>query len=361
MARDDYYEILGVSREASEDEIKRAFRRLARQHHPDVNKEPGSEERFKKINEAYHVLSDPKKRSQYDRFGSSGGPGAGPGFDFEDLFEGGFGGFGGLGDVFETFFGRGGGPSGRRGPERGDDLRYDLTIPLHVAATGEEREIKIDHFITCEACLGSGASPGTSPEKCRECKGTGQVTRVQRTMLGAFTQIAACPSCRGTGETISSPCGKCRGTGRIRKTQTIKVRIPAGVESGHRLRVQGAGDAAMRGGTPGDLYIFVKILPHESFERDGSNLHHRKKISIVQAALGAEVKVPTITGTATLKIPPGTQPGTMFRMRGKGMPRLGGMGTGDEYVTVEVEIPTRLSREQSDILKKFGSSRGEKK
>jgi molecular chaperone DnaJ len=364
MSKKDYYETLGISRNASEDEIKRAFRRLARQHHPDVNKEAGAEEKFKEINEAYHVLSDQKKRAQYDRFGQVGGPGGfGGGFegvDLGDLFEQGFGGFGGFGDMFESFFGgpRGGGRR-RTGPERGDDLRYDLTTPLEAAATGEEREINVDHLITCDKCSGSRAAPGTSPVKCSTCNGAGQVSRSQRTMLGSFTQVTTCPACRGVGEVISSPCPKCRGNGRMRKTQTVKIKIPPGVDTGHRLRISGAGNAGERGGRAGDLYIFIRVTPHESFERDGADLYYKKKISIVQAALGAEVKVPTIDGTAALKVPSGTQPGTTFRMRGKGMPNVGGIGRGDEYVLIDVEVPTRLSKEQSELLKKFGISRGD--
>ncbi len=363
----DYYEILGLKKEASEDEIKRAFRRLARQYHPDVNKDPGAEEKFKKINEAYHVLSDPQKRTQYDTYGQGGGGFGGgqgfEGFDSSDLFGQGFGDTGGLGDIFESFFG------GRR-PERakrggkaqGDDLRYDLTIPLEVASTGEEREITLDHFISCEKCMGSGAAPGSSPVKCSTCGGSGQVSRSQRTILGAFTQITTCPTCKGSGETISTPCPACRGSGRVKKTQNVTFKIPPGVESGHRLRVPGAGEAGIKGGGPGDLYIFMSVSRHKDFERDGSDLYYKKKISFTLAAIGDEVLLPTIDkAVARLKVPPGTQQGTTFRLKGYGMPILGGRGRGDLYVVIDIEVPTKLSAEQAELLKKFGRLRGELK
>ncbi len=360
----DYYELLGLSQEASNDEIKRAFRRLARQYHPDVNKDPGAEEKFKEINEAYHVLSDPKKKTQYDtygRVGPEGSPGF-EGFDIGDLFERGFEGFGGFGDIFESFFGRQRGPRRQKGgPEQGDDLRYDLTIPLEVAATGETREIKIEHYVTCDKCFGSGAAPGTSPTRCNTCNGIGQVSRTQRTMIGSFTQITTCPNCGGVGEVISSPCSMCRGTGRARKSQTVKIKIPAGVDTGHRLRISQAGNAGLRGGRPGDLYIFIKVTPHAYFERDGSDLYYKKKITFIQATLGAEVKIQTIDGIATLKVPPGTQPGTTLRLRGRGIPHLGGIGRGDEYVSLEAEVPTKLSKGEAELLKKFGKLRGETK
>lgn len=365
MPKKDYYETLGVPNSASEDEIKRAFRRLARQCHPDVNKEPGAEQKFKEINEAYHVLSDPKKRQQYDSFGHAGPEtfqGGFRDFDIGDLFSGGFGGFGGFDEIFETFFGRqrssrGGGA----GPERGDDLSYDLKIPLDVASTGQEREIALDHFVQCGNCLGSGAAPGTSPVRCNTCRGSGQVSRSQRTMLGSFTQITTCPDCRGTGEVISSPCSVCRGLGRVKRSHTVKVKIPPGIDSGYRLRVAGAGNAPIRGGRPGDLYVFITVLPHPSFKREGADLYYKKKISFVQAALGAEVAVPTIDGTAKLSIPSGTENQTTFRLRGRGMPNLEGRGRGDELVVIDIEVPKKLSREEAELLQKFGKLRGESK
>lgn len=364
----DYYEILGIGRSASEDEIKRSFRRLARQYHPDVNKDPKAEETFKKINEAYHVLSDPKKRSQYDTYGRVGGPqfeggfpGGFEGFDLGDIFERGFQGFGGFEDLFDTFMGRSRSERGRRGAStQGDDLRYDLTIPLEVAAVGQEREVDVDHFVSCDKCMGSGAAPGTSPVRCGTCSGSGQVSRTQRTMLGAFTQITTCPTCKGTGEVISTPCSNCRGTGHIKKKQTVTFKIPAGIDSGYRLRVTGTGNAGTRGGHSGDLYVFVTVAPHKDFERDGSDLYYKKKISFVQASLGAAIEIPAIDGAkSALIIPQGTQPGTAFRIKGKGMPDINGRGRGDQYVIVEIEIPTRLSREETELLKKLGHIRGD--
>ena len=364
----DYYEILGISKGASEDEIKRSFRRLARQYHPDVNKDPKAEEKFKEINEAYHVLSDPKKRTQYDTYGRVGGApfeggfqGGFEGFDLGDIFERGFQGFGGFEDLFDSFLGRSRGERGRRGAStQGDDLRYDLTIPLEVAASGQEREVDIDHFVICDKCMGSGAAPGTSPSRCSTCGGSGQVSRTQRTMLGAFTQITTCPTCKGTGEVISTPCSNCRGTGHIKKKQTVKFKIPAGIDSGYRLRVTGAGNAGVRGGATGDLYVFVTVAPHKDFERDGADLYYKKKISFVEAALGAQIEIPIIDGNkAILNIPAGAQTGATFRIKGRGMPDIHGRGRGDQYVIIGIEIPTRLNKEEIELLKKFGKSRGE--
>ncbi len=363
MANKDYYEILGVEKNASQDEIKRAFRRLARQYHPDVNKSPEAEKKFKELNEAYQVLSDPKKRQQYDTFGTAGPGFQGfEGFDFGDLFRGGFGRaaeeFGGFGDIFETFFG--GGRRGRRGgPERGDDLRYDLEIPLEVANRGEEREIEIEHLVSCDKCKGSGAEPGTSKQRCGNCGGSGQVRRTQRSFLGSFTQVSTCPKCHGEGEVISTPCKKCRGEGRVRTKNKISLKIPPGIDSGHRLRVSGAGNAGIRGGRSGDLYIFIEVSPHPIFEREGEDIHIKKLISFVQASIGAEVDVPTLDGEVKLHIPPGTQPHSTFRLKGKGMPSLHGRGKGDHYVLIEVETPQNLTKEQNDMLKKFGKLRGE--
>jgi len=362
----DYYEVLGVAKNASEDEIKRAFRRLARQYHPDVNKASDAEKKFKEINEAYHVLSDKNKRQQYDSFGNVGGSpftGGSQDFDISDLFEGGFrnfGGFEGFGDIFESFFGGQPSKRGQKGGRiQGDDLRYDLKIPLEAAATGQEREIAIDHFVQCGTCSGSGAAPGTSPVRCSTCRGSGQVSRSQRTMLGSFTQIGTCPDCRGTGETISSPCPSCRGQGRTRRSRTVTVKIPPGIASGQRLRITGAGDAGVKGGQAGDLYIFVTVTAHPFFEREGQDLFYKKKVSFVQAALGAEVEVPTIDGTAKLSIPPGTQPGATFKLSNKGLPWLERRGRGDEIVTIVIEVPKKLSREEEELLQRLGKIRGD--
>ncbi len=355
----DYYEILGIPRNASPDEIKRGYRRLARQYHPDVNKSPGTEEKFKEINEAYQVLSDPQKRAQYDQFGRVGPEFRGfEGFDFGDLFGRGFEGFGDFGDLFESFFGR---PRARRGgrEERGDDIRYDLKIPLEVVASGGEKEIEIVHLIACEKCRGSGVKPGTTPIRCSTCNGAGQVSRVQRTPFGSFSQITTCPTCRGVGEVIPSPCDTCRGSGRVKGSHKIKIKIPHGIESGYRLRIPEAGNAGIKGGPPGDLYVFIEVMPHPVFEREESDLHLRKIITFVQATLGGEIEIETLKGVAKLKIPPGTQGNTVFRLKGEGLPHLHGRGTGDLYTHIEVETPTNLTAEQIDLLKKFGKLRGE--
>lgn len=352
----DFYEILGIGKTASQDEIKRAYRALARKFHPDVNKEAGSADKFKEINEAYQVLSDPQKRSQYDYFGQAGGPSAaGGGFSgFEGFdFGGGAGGFGEFGDLFDMFFGgreRGG---QRAGPERGEDLRLDLRVTLAEAAKGAEKEIVVPHFITCTTCKGSGAKPGTSPVRCSTCNGSGQVRKSQRTILGNFMQVITCPTCHGSGEMISSPCPACHGTGREKKKHTVKIKVPAGIDSGYRLRVSSAGNAGVKGGSSGDLYVFITVEPHPLFNRDGANLYYRSEISFIQAILGDEIKVPTLDGEATLKVPPGTQPNTNFKIKEKGLPLLQARGRGDLYVLVDIKIPTRLTKEQEELLRQY--------
>lgn len=367
MAKRDLYEVLGISKSASTDDIKKAFRTLARKYHPDVNKAADAGEKFKEISEAYSILSDPQKRAQYDQFGHAapgfGGGGAQgfEGFDFSEMFRGGFG--GGFGenpmeDLFESFFG-GGGSRRRQGPRRGDDLRYDIEITLEEAASGMEKELEIPHYVSCQTCKGTGAKPGTRPEKCGTCKGTGQVRRVQRTMLGNFTQVTSCPDCHGTGEVIKSVCPECRGRGHVRKTHKVMIKVPPGVDTGNKLRVPKAGDAGEKGGEPGDLYIFITVKEDPMFQRDGADLHYRTKISFVQAALGAELEVPTIDGTNILKVQPGTQPNTVLRMREKGLPHLNSKARGDQFVHLEVSTPTGLNKEEMDLLKKFGKIRDE--
>jgi molecular chaperone DnaJ len=349
----DYYEILGVSKNASADEIKRAYRKLARQYHPDVNKEAGAAEKFKEINEAHQVLSDPNKRSQYDYYGTAGGPGGFgfEGFDFGEAFRG-FEGFGEFTDLFDVFFGRE--RAGRRAArEQGADLRYDLRITLEEAFRGIEKEINVAHYTACPTCKGSGAKPGTKPVQCSNCKGSGQVKRTQRTILGSFTQVTTCPTCRGAGEAISSPCPTCRGEARVRKSHKVKVKVPAGIDSDYRLRVAGAGDAGSKGAPPGDLYVFIHVEHHPLFNRDGETLYYRTKISFSQAILGDEIKIPTLAGEATLRIPAGTQPNTNFKIKGKGMPVLNRHERGALYVLVEIEIPKKISKEQAELLRKF--------
>lgn len=369
MPKRDYYEVLGVSKNASADEIKKAYRGLARKFHPDVNKEPGAEEKFKAITEAYSILSDDQKRAAYDRFGHSGpqfaGAGAGAGFegfDFSDLFRGGFGtgfGEGPFEDLFETLFG-GGRRTARTGTRRGDDLRFDITLTLEEAAKGLEKEIDIPHFVACGSCKGTGARPGTKPEKCATCKGSGQVRRVQRTMLGSFTQVAPCPDCQGTGEVIKSLCVECHGRGQVKKTHKVGLKIPAGVDTGNKLRIPKAGDAGERGGGPGDLYIFITVKDNPMFERDGADIHYKALVTFAQAALGIELEVPTIDGKAIIKVPAGTQPNTVLRLREKGMPHVNSKARGDQYVHIEIETPTNLTREQAECLERLAGLRGEK-
>ncbi|MFA4858060.1 MAG: molecular chaperone DnaJ [Candidatus Margulisiibacteriota bacterium] len=362
----DYYNILGVAKNASADEIKKAFRRLARQHHPDVSKQPGAEEKFKELNEAYQVLGDDRKRANYDQFGSAeggfggaGGQGYGgggfEGFDFGS-FQGDFTNFGNLSDIFETFFG---GSRSQRGyeAERGNDLSIELSISLEEAAHGTEREVEISHLVKCAKCNGSGAKAGTTPKKCSTCGGAGQVRRAQRTILGSFTQVMPCPDCKGAGQTISNPCDECRGAGRTRQRAKIKIAIPAGIDNGYKLRIEGKGDVGPRGGSSGNLYAFINVKRHPVFRRDGADLYYKYTAGITQAALGDEIQIPTIDGEVTLKIPKGTQPSTTFRLREKGMPHLHRRERGDLYVLVEVKTPTHLNQKQEELLKEFAKSR----
>lgn len=351
----DYYETLGIARDASADEIKKAYRRLARQHHPDVNKhDKGAEEAFKEINEAYTVLSDPQKRQMYDRYGHQGLDSryTGPGFGFGDL--------GGFGDIFDMFFGSGARAQARRQAvgERGADLRHDLELTLEEVAAGVEKELRVSRLERCDACSGSGAQPGTSPETCSYCQGTGQVTHSQHTFLGSFSTVTTCTTCRGEGRVIRDPCRACDGTGRLRKTSERKVRIPAGVESGSRIRLRGEGDAGDRGGPPGDLYVIVYVRPHEVFERRGDDLLCEIPISFVQAALGDTIEVPTLAGDEKLHIPEGTQTGATFKLRGKGLPNINSGGHGDEHVIVRIVTPRKLTDEQRKLLLGFAESSG---
>jgi molecular chaperone DnaJ len=375
----DYYEVLGVGREADPKEIKSAYRKLALKYHPDRSQETDAEERFKEISEAYAVLSDSDKRKQYDQFGHAGIDGRYSqedlfrGVDFEDLLRGfgfaggGGGGFGG-GSIFDLFFGGGGGRGGRRGPARGRDLRYDLDMTLEEVATGLDTTIEVPRMETCPACSGTGAKPGTSPVTCDQCRGAGQVTRVQKTPFGQMMTSTTCPKCGGRGQIVSDPCAECRGSGRVRKTRTISVKIPAGVDSGQHLRLGGQGEASPDpGGEPGDLYVFVNVRPHPLFKRAEDDLLFESPLSITQAALGAELEVPTLDGKrARIKVPAGTQTGSVFRLKGKGIARLQGFGgTGDMHVRVNVKTPTNLSGRQRELLEElaaeFGEGKGETK
>lgn len=355
MAKKDYYEVLGVSKTASQDEIKKAYRKLALKYHPDRNKgNAEAEQKFKEVGEAYGVLSDESKRQQYDQLGpdmfeqaqAGGGAGGNP-----------FGGFGGSGmeDIFDMFFGGQGGRGGRSnaGPQRGADLRFDLEITFEEAAFGVEKEISLYRDEACEHCHGTGAEPGSKVESCPDCHGTGYVRFTQNTMFGQMVNERPCPKCHGEGKIVSEPCKSCRGRGTSKKNKQLKVKIPAGVDNGSRLRVSGEGEAGIKGGTNGDLYVYLYVKPHKFFDRDGTTVLCEVPINIVQASLGAEVKVPTLDGSVVMKVPEGTQPGKVLRLKGKGIPSLRGGSRGDQLVRVKVVVPTKLSEKQKDALRNF--------
>ena len=359
----DYYEVLGVSKGASEDELKKAYRKLAKKYHPDMN--PGdktAEAKFKEVNEAYEVLSDKEKRAKYDQFGHAGvdpnfGAGGGyGGFDMGDID---------LGDIFGSFFGGGfggfGGGSSQRAnaPQKGESLRANLTLSFEEAAFGCEKEIELNRTEPCDDCQGSGCQPGTTAETCPDCRGTG-VIRIQRGAGGfAFSSTAPCSRCRGTGKIIHSPCKSCGGTGSVRKKKRISVTIPAGIDDGQAVSLRGQGNAGKNGGPAGDLIVGVRIKPHPHFQREGTTVLYEQPVSFYQAAMGAELEIPTIDGKVKWTLPAGTQPGTTFRLRGKGIPELRGRGRGDQYVTVKVQVPTNLTTEQRDALRAFGETMGE--
>ncbi len=351
MSDRDYYDILGVGRNAGDDEIKGAFRKLARQYHPDVNKEPDAEEKFKEINEAYGVLSDPDKRARYDRFGREGLGNIG-GFhdytvDFADIFDELFGGFG-----FST------GRRSRRSPRRGRDLQMSVTLKFEEAVFGVEKEIEFEREEICSTCNGTGAEPGTSPTRCSTCNGQGEVRQVRQTFLGSMVQTATCPTCQGRGEVISSPCHTCRGGGLERKRVHKKVQIPAGVDSGTQIRLAGEGGPGVFGGPNGSLFLVLDVQPHKFFKRRENDILLNLDINVAQAVLGADVQVPTLDGDEKLKIPSGTQPGKIFTIRGKGVPHLRRNGRGDQLVLVNVEMPSKLTKEQRELFEKLASTLG---
>lgn len=361
----DYYEVLGVSKGASDDEIKKAYRKLAKKYHPDMN--PGDKEaeaKFKEVNEAYSILSDKEKRARYDQFGhagvdpnyGAGGPGGGfGGFDMGDID---------LGDIFGSFFGGGFGGFGgsgqrRNGPQKGESLRANLTITFEEAAFGCEKEINLNRTEECDACHGSGCEPGTTAETCPDCRGTGVVRVQQRTGGFAFSSTAPCSRCRGTGKIIHSPCKSCGGSGSVKKSKRITVTIPAGIDDGQAISLRGQGNAGKNGGPAGDLIVGVRVKPHPQFRRDGTTVLYEQPVSFFQAAMGAELELPTIDGKVKYTLPAGTQPGTTFRLRGKGIPELRGRGRGDQYVTVRIQVPTSLNSEQKEALRAFAQSMGE--
>ena len=350
----DYYDVLGVPKTADEDEIKRSFRRLAQRHHPDVDTSPDADQRFKELNEAYRVLSDRQRRAAYDMFGHAGVDGASAGG-----FEGFGGGFGPFGDIFDAFFG--GSPAGSRRRNRvvaGADLRYDLTIDFAEAVFGVTKEISFPTLVACSRCEGSGGEPGTEPETCPECNGSGEKRRVAQTILGQMVNIVACSRCRGEGRIVSSPCTECGGDGRVREERTLQVQIPAGIDDGQRIALEGQGEAGPRGGPNGDLYVQVKIRSHPELVRRGTELYHELPVTFPQAALGATVSVPTVEGSEEVEVPPGAQHGHEIRLRGKGVPRLRGSGRGDLHVIVNVVVPPKLSKRERELLEQLAEVSG---
>jgi len=348
----DYYDVLGIPRTANETDIKRAYRNLARQHHPDVSSDKaGAETKFKEINEAYEVLSDPQKRANYDRFGSAQAAG---GF-------GNFGGGEGFGDIFDMFFGQQRGQTAQRrnGPARGSDLRYDIDITLAEAFTGTQRDISFNHLAACQTCKGSGAEPGTLITACDRCTGTGVTRQVRQTPLGQFVTQATCTKCGGEGQTIPSPCHTCRGRGRVETQKSLAVKIPAGVDDGSRIRITGSGEAGIRGGPDGDLYVYLSVKSHERFRREGLDIAVDVPVSFPQAALGGEILVPTLEGELPLQIAAGTQSGSLYRMRGRGMPSVRGNARGDELVTIHVVVPTKLSKRERELLETYAQEGGD--
>ncbi|MEK6822423.1 MAG: molecular chaperone DnaJ [Nanoarchaeota archaeon] len=353
----DYYETLGVAKGATTDEIKTAYKKLAKKYHPDVNKAADATEKFKEISEAAAVLGNEEKRQHYDKYGSAEGQQfGGQGFDFSNFD---FSGFGDFGDLFDMFSGGMGGR--RRGPQRGRDLLYDLDITLEDAAKGVEKEISVRKRTTCDACDGSGAKHKDDIDTCSTCGGAGMVRQTRRSPFGYVQTTGMCPACNGEGTRVKHPCKKCEGTGAVDEAKTIEIKIPAGVEEGMRLRVAGQGEAGGRGAPAGDLYVAVHMQPHETFERDGDDISMTTDISFGQAALGAEIEVPTLDGNATLRIPAGTQPGTVFSMRGHGIPNVRGHGTGAQLVKVNVKIPTKLTKKQEELIKELEGVHGKKK
>ena len=356
----DFYEVLGITKGASDDEIKKAYRREAKKYHPDLH--PGDKEaeaKFKEVNEAYEVLSNSEKKSRYDQFGHAGVDpnfGAGGG--------GGFGGFDDFGDIFSNIFGGGfggfGGGQRRNGPVRGADIRQTIDITFEEAAFGCKKNITVTRAENCSTCNGTGAKPGTSPTTCKRCNGQGQVRTQTRTPLGYMTNIGTCPDCNGTGKVVTDPCKDCRGTGRVRKQKTIEINIPQGINHGQTMQVSGQGEPGQRGGPTGDLLVTIRIKPHPIYKREDYDVYIEIPITFVQAALGATIRVPTLDGVVEYDIPEGTQTGTIFKLRNKGVPYIRGKNRGDQYVTVEIEVPKNMSSKQKEILREFDASSSDK-
>ena len=359
----DYYEVLGLNKGASDEEIKKAYKKQARKYHPDLNPDnKEAEEKFKEVNEAYEVLSDPNKKSRYDQFGHAGvDPNFGAG-GYGGGFDGGFD-FGDLGDIFGSFFGGGFGGGGRRtnpnAPQRGESIRLSVSITFEEAAFGCEKEVSVERMDQCSTCHGNGCAPGTTPETCPDCHGTGQVQVRRQTPMGVFATTSPCGRCGGKGKIIHQPCSDCRGTGSVRKRKTIKASIPAGIDNGQTISIRGQGHAGKNGGPAGDLLITVTVKPHELFRREGTSVLCDAPITFAQAVLGAELEIPTIDGKVKYDLPEGTQSGTTFCLKGKGIPSINGRGRGDQYVTVYIETPRNLNKEQKEALKKFAEAVGD--
>lgn len=351
MAQRDYYEVLGVNRSAAPDEVKSAFRQMARKLHPDVNKEPDAEERFKEINEAYAVLSDTEKRAAYDRYGHAGLNGMPGAQDFNSMD---------FSDIFEEFFGFGGGSRrrSRNAPRRGADLNLTISLTFEESVFGTDKNIEFTRDEICTACRGTGAQPGTSPTRCTACEGRGEVRQVRNTFLGSMVQVTTCPNCNGQGEVITSPCTACRGRGLERKTIQKMVTIPGGVDTGTQIRLSGEGQPGVFGGPNGNLYVEIQVRPHKFFRRKGNDILLDLDINVAQAALGADIEVPTIEGQSRLNIPAGTQPGKTFTLKGKGVPFLRSSGRGDQMVVINIEVPTRLSAEQRKLFEQLALTLG---
>jgi molecular chaperone DnaJ len=344
----DYYEVLGVSRDASNEEIKKAFRRLAFEYHPDRNREDGAEAKFKEVNEAYEVLSDADKRASYDQFGHSGAEGLfGRGFEGFD--------FGGFGDIFEAFFG-GTGTTTRQTPRQGSDLRYKVSISFEEAALGCEKEIEISRVEVCDTCRGTRSKPGSQPERCPNCDGSGQIRRVQRSLFGQFINTTVCNQCHGEGRLVTEPCPDCKGSGTQKHKRRISVNVPAGVDDGNGIRLSGEGDAGSRGGSAGNLYVVLSVAEHEYFEREGDDVIYELSVNFAQAALGTELEIPTLYGTTKLKIPAGSQSGRVFRLKDKGINHLHGHGRGDQLVQLRVVTPESLNKEQRKLFEELARS-----
>lgn len=359
MNNTEYYDRLGVSKDASQDEIKRAYRKMSKKYHPDINKEPGAEEKYKEVQEAYETLSDDQKRAAYDQYGPDG---ANAGFGGQGGFGGfdGGAGFGGFEDIFSSFFG-GGASRNPNAPRQGDDLQYRVNLSFEEAVFGAEKEVHYNREATCKTCSGSGAKPGTSPVTCGRCHGQGVINVDTQTPLGVMRRQVTCDVCHGTGQEIKDPCQTCHGTGHEKQSHKVSVKIPAGVETGQQIRLAGQGEAGFNGGPYGDLFVIINVNTSDKFTRDGSTIYYTLNISFVQAALGDTVEVPTVHGNVEMTIPAGTQTGKTFRLKGKGAPRLRGGSQGDQHVTVKIVTPTKLNDAQKEALLAFAKASGDEK